>query len=131
MVALKEAYGQPPKGELGASVEGWPGGPFPFKDEFYAVAKQMRPELYVLQTDGCCWSSSQRDKSAVQETVDGPDICPEPYANGTCSWSTNDFMTPSFGIQTPMAFTKMYADTQCGAGRECGPPPKPMISHEM
>eukprot|EP01045_Picozoa_sp_COSAG04_P017891 COSAG04_NODE_1617_length_6140_cov_1.709485_2_plen_528_part_00 len=73
-----EAYGQPPKGELGASVEGWPGGPFPFKDEFYAVAKQMRPELYVLQTDGCCWSSSQRDKSAVQETVDGPDICPEP-----------------------------------------------------
>ena len=40
-------------------------------------------------------------------------------------------MTPSFGIQTPMAFTKMYADTQCGAGRECGPPPKPMISHEM
>ena len=79
IVALKEAYGQPPKGELGASVEGWPGGPFPFKDEFYAVAKQMRPELYVLQTDGCCWSSSQRDKSAVQETVDGPDICPEPY----------------------------------------------------
>ena len=77
-MALKEAYGQPPKGELGASVEGWPGGPFPFKDEFYAVAKQMRPELYVLQTDGCCWSSSQRDKSAVQETVDGPDICPEP-----------------------------------------------------
>ena len=41
-------------------MEGWPGGPFPFKDEFYAVAKQMRPELYVLQTDGCCWSSSQQ-----------------------------------------------------------------------
>ena len=28
----------------------------------------------------------------MQETVDGPDICPEPYANGTCGWATNDFM---------------------------------------
>ncbi len=111
-----EAYGQPPKqqGPFGASVEGWPGGPFPFKDEFYAVAKQMRPELYVLQTDGCCWSASQRNKSAVQETVDGPDICPEPYANGTCAWSTNDFMTPSFGIQTPMVRNVMLCADNSG-----------------
>ena len=155
---VNEAYGEPPPklrpaGELG----GWPGAPFPFRDEFYAVAKQMRPDLHVLDTDGCCWSSGQRNKAAVQETVDGPvctpgkpsclrltrldrnkrrllsfakmyangtggnkqsmawllhgyeqDICPEPYANGSCATPTNDFMTPSFGIQTPMVFTKMY-----------------------
>ena len=121
-----EGYGEPPKlapGELG----GWPGAPFVYRDEFYAVAKQMRPELHVIATDGCCWSSGQRNKAAVQETVDGPDICPEPYANGSCATPTNDFMTPSFGIQTPLIFREMYADTQCGTGNECGPPPKPII----
>eukprot|EP01052_Picozoa_sp_SAG31_P025001 SAG31_NODE_2165_length_6281_cov_2.028308_1_plen_112_part_00 len=77
-----------------------PGDYFPYHNEFYAVAKQMRPELHVLMTDGCCWSASQRDKSKVQELVDGPDICPEPFANGTCGWPTNDFMCDS-----PAAFS--------------------------
>ena len=128
-----EAYGDPndPPAPAPGQLGGWPVAPFPWRAEFYAVAKQMRPDLHVLDTDGCCWSAGQRDKAPVQETVDGPDICPEPVANGTCAGPYNDFMCPSFGIQTPMVFTQMYADTQCGSGNECGPPPKPLVSHEM
>ena len=133
MNMANEAYGDPndPPAPAPGQLGGWPVAPFPWRAEFYAVAKQMRPDLHVLDTDGCCWSAGQRDKAPVQETVDGPDICPEPVANGTCAGPYNDFMCPSFGIQTPMVFTQMYADTQCGSGNECGPPPKPLVSHEM
>lgn len=140
MDMANEAYGTPVPpnnwngghGQLG----GWPGQYFEWHDEFYKVAKQMRPELHVLMTDGCCWSAGQRNKAKAQELVDGPDICPEPLANGTCGWATNDFMCPSFGIQTPMVYTDMYADNQCGTAEyaehgSCGPPPKPLVSHEM
>ena len=41
-----------------------------YHPRFYKVAKQMRPELHVLMTDGCCWSAGQRDKAAVHLALD-------------------------------------------------------------
>ena len=65
-------------------VGGWPGALFPWKDEFYQKAKALNPTLHVIDTDGCCWAETEPHKSVVQMMVDGPPICPAPYANGTC-----------------------------------------------
>lgn len=133
-----EAYGLPPKQLKPGSLGGWPGAPYPYRKEFYTKAKQMRPELHVLDTDGCCWAATDPHKSKQQVAVDMAPICPLPHANGSCAGPTNDFMTPSFGITTPMVYPEMYSNVHnhvpCignGTSEEQCAPPKPLVSHEM
>eukprot|EP01043_Picozoa_sp_COSAG02_P022094 COSAG02_NODE_1138_length_14297_cov_4.388537_2_plen_961_part_00 len=133
-----EAYGLPPKQLRPGMLGGWPGAPYPFRQEFYAKAKQMRPELHVLDTDGCCWAATDPHKSKQQIAVDMAPICPLPYANGSCAGPTNDFMTPSYGITTPMVYPDMYSNLHnhvpcigTGSSEEQCAPPKPLVSHEM
>ena len=129
-----EAYGVPPVTHGGpAPLGGWPEGLFPWRAEFYAKAKALNPLLHVIDTDGCCWAETQPHKSAVQELADMGAICPAPYANGSCDRATNDFMTPSFGITTPLVYPSMFdmrANNVPCIGPTCAPP-KPVIAHEL
>jgi len=107
-------------------------GVFPWRDDFYKVAKALYPELLVLDTDGCCWTHNDLNQNLVQSKIDGTPVCPK-GTNMSCLRNTNDYMTQFFGYTTPLIYPDMYSMRKGGVPchDELCLPPKPLVSHEM
>ena len=116
------------------------------RELFYNTSKALRSDLFVIDTDGCCWvhGSEASQYSHFEDVVDSYSVCgnnlPASDSAGQCDRDTNDFMTAFFGGPmggTPFIYPLMY-DMQAGGAcnlTHSNPgsctPPKPIISHEM
>ena len=115
------------------------------RELFYNESKALRPDLFVIDTDGCCWThgSKASQYSHVEDVIDSYSVCgndlPASDSAGACDRDTNDFMTAFFGGPmggTPFIYPLMYdmqAGGACNLTSNPGScvPPKPLISHEM